>query len=79
MKGHNAGQAILALHRNGVNNKGIIISAIGPSPFLNCSKNEIELFRKQVRIFDLIGIDNIQEIKTSLNSMTKDDPNIFQI
>lgn len=74
VRGHNAGQAILALHRNGVNDKGIIVGAIGPSPFLNSSQEEIELFRKQVITFDLIGIDNIQEIKTSLSSMTKDDP-----
>jgi tetrahydromethanopterin S-methyltransferase subunit A len=74
VRGHNAGQAILALHRHGVNDKGIIVRAIGPSPFLNSSQEEIELFRKQVIIFDLIGIDNIQEIKTSLSSMTKDDP-----
>lgn len=68
VKGHRSGQAILSLHANGVNEEdGRIIGAIGPNPFSSCSPPEIELFRKQVRIYDLIGSQDLKVIGAQLS------------
>lgn len=52
-KGHRAGQALLALHRNGTGPGGRIIGALGPYPLLKSPAPDIEAFRKQVRITTL--------------------------
>jgi tetrahydromethanopterin S-methyltransferase subunit A len=68
VKGHRSGQALLSLHANGVNEEdGRIIGAIGPNPFLCSSLAEIELFRKQVRIYDLIGTRDLKVIRAQLS------------
>jgi tetrahydromethanopterin S-methyltransferase subunit A len=67
VRGHKSGQALMCVHRNGVrNNDGRIIGAIGPNPFLSCSQADIELFRRQVMIHDLIGNDDLKTIKSML-------------
>jgi tetrahydromethanopterin S-methyltransferase subunit A len=64
VRGHKAGQALMCVHRNGVrSNDGRIIGAIGPNPFLSCSQTDIELFRRQITIHDLMGNDDLKRIK----------------
>jgi tetrahydromethanopterin S-methyltransferase subunit A len=64
VRGHKTGQALMCVHRNGVrSNDARIIGAIGPNPFLSCSQADIELFRRQVIIHDLIGNDDLKTIK----------------
>jgi tetrahydromethanopterin S-methyltransferase subunit A len=64
VRGHKTGQALMCVHRNGVrSNDARIIGAIGPNPFLSCSQADIELFRRQVMIHDLIGNDDLKTIK----------------
>ena len=64
VRGHKAGQALMCIHKNGVrSNDGRIIGAIGPNPFLACSKADIELFRRQIMIYDLMGNDDLKTIK----------------
>jgi tetrahydromethanopterin S-methyltransferase subunit A len=66
-KGHNAGQALLSLHRNGVNtNDGRINGATDAYRFLTSSQADIESFRTQTNIYDLIGIKDIDVIKAQL-------------
>lgn len=55
VKGHRAGQALLALARNGVDSDGRIIGALGPYPMLRSSSQDVDAFRKQVEISDMIG------------------------
>jgi tetrahydromethanopterin S-methyltransferase subunit A len=70
VRGHRSGQALLSLHANGVNEEhGRIIGAISPNPFLSSSLAEIELFRKQVRIYDLIGSHDLEVIRAQLSSI----------
>jgi tetrahydromethanopterin S-methyltransferase subunit A len=62
-KGHQAGQALLSLHQNGVNynnsSDGFIIGATGHYPVLKSSKEAINCFRDQiVKIYDFVGIDD---------------------
>lgn len=55
-RGHKAGQAILSLKGNGVDQDNRIIGAVGPRPILkNISADEIEAFRKHITVIDEIG------------------------
>ena len=67
VKGHKAGQALLSLHRNGINkNNGRIIGATGAHPLILCSQGDIDSFRRQTMIYDLIGIRDIDVINAHL-------------
>jgi tetrahydromethanopterin S-methyltransferase subunit A len=66
VKGHRAGQALIALARNGVDTTGKIIGAHGPYPILKSSAYAIEAFRRQVQILDMIGVVNIDVISLAL-------------
>jgi tetrahydromethanopterin S-methyltransferase subunit A len=64
VKGHQAGQALLSLYKNGIDNDGRIIGAKAPYPLLRSSQKDIEVFRKQInKISDLTEIDDIEKIK----------------
>lgn len=54
--GHQPGQALSCLMRNGVDERRNIIGAEGPTPYLyNVPLESIERFRKQVTLVDLIA------------------------
>lgn len=62
-KGHLAGQTLIALHKNGIDDDGRIIGSDGAIPFVeNIGKDAIERFQKQVTIIDRIGLTDIDEI-----------------
>ncbi len=64
-KGHKPGQTMLSLSANGVDEKMRVIGSEGKRPFLrNVTRDEIESFRKQVEVIDLIGCE---EVETVLN------------
>ena len=56
VRGHRAGQAFLSLSRNGTDFEGRILGAVGPHPVLLSEQKDIELFRKQVKILDHVGV-----------------------
>lgn len=64
-KGHLAGQTLLALSENGVDEKGRVIGSKGKRPILrNVTKMEIEAFRQQIQVINLIDcecIDCVQD------------------
>ena len=62
VRGHKTGQALISVHRNGATKEGRIIGAIGPHPFLTCSQTDIELFRRQCKIYDLIDNEDLNTI-----------------
>ena len=66
VKGHKSGQAFLSLHKNGVQSDNRIIGAYAPSPFLLSSQRNIDTFRLQTKICNLIGIEDLQIIKAHL-------------
>jgi tetrahydromethanopterin S-methyltransferase subunit A len=68
VKGHQSGQALLSLHRNGATGEGRIIGADGPRPFLTCLQADIELFRKQVMICDLLKCEDLEAIREKVIS-----------
>lgn len=62
VKGHMAGQALLALHRNGVDSSGRIIGAAGPYAELKAPKEHVERFRAQVELVDMVGVSDLERI-----------------
>ena len=71
VKGHQAGQALLSLHAYGINNdksgEGIIIAAKGHYPHLMSSKEDLDLFRRQiVKIHNLVGVDDINLVRKEI-------------
>ncbi len=54
--GHQTGQTLLALAQNGVDTQGRVIGSPGKRPVLqNVSAEEINAFRAQVQVIDMIG------------------------
>ena len=66
VKGHKSGQALLSLHKNGVQSDSRIIGAYAPSPFLLSSRRDVDTFRLHTKICNLIGIEDLQIIKAHL-------------
>jgi tetrahydromethanopterin S-methyltransferase subunit A len=62
VRGHRAGQALLALARNGADGGGKIIGATGPYPFLESIADDVHAFRNQVEIIDMIGTADIEKL-----------------
>src|SRR5919112_6139573 len=55
VKGHRAGQALLAVASNGIDSSGRIIGAVGPNPIVTLPLQDVDIFRHQVEIIDMIG------------------------
>ncbi len=77
-RGHMAGQSLLSLFNNGVNNEKRIIGSEGQRPMLkNLEFSEIQHFRSQVKIIDLVGSENIATIKENVKECKKKNPGRF--
>jgi tetrahydromethanopterin S-methyltransferase subunit A len=66
VKGHRAGQALVALQKNGTTSSGRIIGAAGPSPILKSSTHQVNAFRMQIDISDMIGVVDFAKIADAL-------------
>ena len=63
-KGHLPGNTLLALHKNGIDEKGRIIGSKGAIPFIqNLSVQAVERFQRQVELIDRIGLEDMKEIE----------------
>ena len=69
-KGHHSGKTLLALGKNGVNEKMRVIGSPGKSPILkNVTMQEVEAFRKQVQVVDMIGCEDTESIVKKLKEL----------
>ncbi len=69
--GHQSGKTLLALAQNGVDGKGRIIGSPGKRPVLrNVSIAEVDAFRQQVQVIDLIGCEDSAEIIAKIESLS---------
>jgi tetrahydromethanopterin S-methyltransferase subunit A len=66
VRGHRAGQALLALASNGLNSSGRIIGAVGPNPIVTVPQQDVDIFRHQVEINDMIGTVDFDKIVQAL-------------
>ena len=69
VKGHQSGQAVISLHKNGMDDVGRIIGAVGPYPFLNSSQEAIKSFRMQITIHNLISCEDVETIRNTILSL----------
>ncbi len=68
--GHWSGQTLLALSENGIDANGRVIGSTGKRPILrNVTAAQVELFRKQVEVVDLRGIENADEIAAHVEAL----------
>ncbi len=62
-RGHLAGQSLLAIHANGIDEKGRIIGSEGAIPFIeNISREAVKRFQQQVVLINRIGLTDPDEI-----------------
>lgn len=69
VSGHKAGQALIALYKNGIDENGRIVNSTSPEPILSVSKNEVQKFRR-IKIINKIGNTNLDEIRKLLQSIS---------
>ncbi|RZN35134.1 MAG: tetrahydromethanopterin S-methyltransferase subunit A [Methanosarcinales archaeon] len=74
--GHLAGDAFLAIHKSGIDEKNRIIGASGAIPFIsNLTSTEVDRFREQVvEIIDLVNVEDMEQIKQAIDACVPKDP-----
>lgn len=77
-RGHMAGQSLISLFTGGVNREKRIIGSKGKRPLLkNLEFSEIEHFRSQVELIDLIGSEDIKRIEEEVYTCLRNNPGKF--
>jgi tetrahydromethanopterin S-methyltransferase subunit A len=72
--GHCTGQTLLALSANGVDQQMRVIGSEGKRPVLrNVSRDEVEAFREQVTLVDMIGCEDVDTLVTAIQSHATSD------
>jgi tetrahydromethanopterin S-methyltransferase subunit A len=73
---HRVGQAILSLHRNGVDPiTHRIRGATGPEPVVpNLSQEQVEAFRRRFEVVDLIGEQDVERILEQARELSSGPP-----
>lgn len=71
--GHRSGQTLLALAEHGVDARMRVIGSLGKRPLLrNVTRDEVEAFRRQVRVVDLIGCEDPDRIGATVSTLAGD-------
>ena len=75
-KGHSAGQSLIAIHENGVDESKKIIGSKGAIPFIeNVPKEVVDRFRRQIKkVINMIGEEDINKVIEMAKSLPKEDP-----
>jgi tetrahydromethanopterin S-methyltransferase subunit A len=78
-QGHYSGNTLLKLFENGVDqNKKVIDSKGRKSVLINSLQEEIELFRKNISVIDMIDCENINEILDKIEELREKDSKIHE-
>lgn len=71
--GHQSGRTLLALSANGVDERMRVIGSPGKHPVLrNVTPEEVEAFRRQVQVVDLIGCEDAETIVGRIEGLGRD-------
>lgn len=72
-KGHHSGRTLLALGENGVDEGMKVIGSPGKRPILrNVTREEVDIFRKQVKIVDMIGCEDVEKVVEKLKELSQE-------
>jgi tetrahydromethanopterin S-methyltransferase subunit A len=70
--GHRSGETLLALWKNGVDDKMRVIGSPGRRPILkNVTMSDVKAFRKQVNIENQIGCKSINKLKKRIEELSR--------
>ncbi|MBE0428122.1 MAG: tetrahydromethanopterin S-methyltransferase subunit A [Nitrospirae bacterium] len=73
--GHLSGDAMMALSKNGIDKEGRIIGAKGAIPYIsNIPQDQINVWREQVEIIDLMNVEDIDRIEKTIDSLAIKEP-----
>jgi len=71
-EGHRSGRTLLALWENGVDENMRVIGSPGKRPILrNVTREEVEAFRKQVQVVDMIGCEDEDKIVEKIKELSR--------
>lgn len=71
-KGHQTGVTFMALAANGVDGNKRVVGSSGKRPILrNVTAAEIQAFRDQVKVIDMIGCENVDEIGARIEELSR--------
>lgn len=71
-QGHHSGQTFLSLGENGVDERMRVIGSPGRRPMLrNVTSEEVEAFRKQVQVVDMMGCEDEERIVAKLRELSR--------
>ncbi|MGH9822328.1 MAG: DUF4346 domain-containing protein [Blastocatellia bacterium] len=73
-EGHLTGQTVLALAAHGVNERMRVVGSQGKRPILrNLTRLELERFREQVSVIDLIGCNDVDQIVGAIATAAREE------
>jgi tetrahydromethanopterin S-methyltransferase subunit A len=61
--GHKAGHSLIELYKNGIDNNKKIIGSNSPDPYLTVSSLQVNYFRKEINLINLINETDFKKIK----------------
>ncbi len=64
--GHKAGHSLFNLYKNGIDNNGRIIGSTSPDPFLTVTQSQINYFRNEINLVNMINETNFNKIKQKI-------------
>lgn len=71
-KGHQSGRTLLSLWENGVDEHLKVIDSPGRRPILrNVTREEVEAFREQVEVVDMVGCEDAETIAKELTALSQ--------
>ncbi len=77
VKGHLAGQTMIALHKGGVKD-GRVVGAEGAIPFIeNLNDAAIKRFQEQIEVVNIMESEDLHAIKAKMNELKARDPGAF--
>lgn len=72
-EGHQSGRTLLALWKNGIDRNMRVIGSEGRRPILkNVTRLEVDTFRKQVILDDMIGVENTKEVAKKITRLSRE-------
>ena len=64
--GHKAGHSLFNFYKNGIDNNGRIIGSNSPDPFLTVTQSQINYFRNEINLVNMINETNFNKIKQKI-------------
>ena len=66
VRGHKAGHSLFNLYKNGIDNNGRIIGSTSPDPLLTVTQSQINYFRNEINLVNMINETNFNKIKQKI-------------